>query len=82
MISYENRSNLNKAIVRVRKIDAIDIQVEDEDGNKINFNNIPWTITLVLENIRKTSFVEIPKFSQLLQQQNELIPLNEDNTGS
>lgn len=82
MISYENRSNLNKAIVRVRKIDAIDIQIEDEDGNKINFNNINWTLTLVLENIRKISIAEIPKFAQLLQQQNELIPLNEDNTGS
>jgi len=81
MISYENRSNLNKLIVRARKIDAIDIQLLDEDNNKLNFNNVQWTLTLVLENIRKINRPEIPNFMQLLQQQNELVPLNEDNTG-
>jgi uncharacterized protein YijF (DUF1287 family) len=81
MISYENRSNLNKLIVRARKIDAIDIQLLDEDNNKLNFNNVPWTLTLVLENIRKMNRPEIPNFMQILQQQNELVPLNEDNTG-
>ena len=81
MINYENLSNLNKALVKVRKIDAIDIQIEDENGNKIDFNNTAWTITLVLENIRKMNRPEIPNFMQLLQQQNELVPINEDTQG-
>jgi len=81
MISYENRSNLNKALVRVRKIDSIDIIIEDEDGNKIDFNNVNWTITLVLENIRKMTASEIPKLMQILERQNELVPVNEDVSG-
>ena len=81
MISYENRSNLNKALVRVRKIDSIDIIIEDEDGNKIDFNNVNWTITLVLENIRRMTASEIPKLMQILEQQNQLVPVNEDVVG-
>jgi len=73
MISYENRSNLNKALIRVRKIDSIDIIIEDEDGNKIDFNNTNWTITLVLENIRKMTRAEIPHLMRILEKQNELV---------
>lgn len=74
MINYSNQTNLNKSLIRVRKIDAIDIIIEDENGNKINFNGVDWTITLVLENIRKMSYAEIPKLAKILEQQNELIP--------
>ena len=73
MISYENRSNLNKAIIRVRKIDSIDIIIEDEDGIKIDFNNTNWTITLVLENIRKMTRTEIPHLLRILEKQNDLV---------
>jgi hypothetical protein len=73
MISYENRSNLNKALIRVRKIDSIDIIIEDEDGVKVDFNNINWTITLVLENIRKMTRAEIPHLLRILEKQNELV---------
>lgn len=78
MISYENRSNLNKSLIRVRKIDSIDIIIEDEDGNKINFNNINWTITLVLENNRKMTRTEIPQLLKILEQQNEKLATEED----
>lgn len=74
MINYENLSNLNKSLVKVRKIDAIDIQIEDENGNKIDFNNVDWTITLVLENIRKMQKAEVPNFMRILEQQNEKVP--------
>jgi hypothetical protein len=83
MINYENQSDLNKSLVRVKKIDAIDIQIEDENGTKIDFNGIDWTISIVLENIRKINRTEIPKFMQILRQQNELIgvnPYNPDET--
>jgi len=73
MINYENLSNLNKSLVKVRKIDAIDIQIEDENGNKIDFNNVDWTITLVLENIRKMQKAEVPNFMRILEQQNEKV---------
>jgi hypothetical protein len=81
MLSYETRSNLNKALVRVRKIDSIDIIIEDEDGIKVDFNNTNWTITLVLENIRRMTPTEIPKLMTILERQNELVPVNEDVSG-
>ena len=74
MINYENLSNLNKSLVRIRKIDAIDIQIEDENGLKIDFNNTDWSITLVLENIRRMTITEVPHFMKILEQQNEAIP--------
>jgi hypothetical protein len=81
MLSYETRSNLNKALVRVRKIDSIDIIIEDEDGVKVDFNNTNWSMTLVLENIRRMTPSEIPKLMQILERQNELVPVNEDVSG-
>lgn len=81
MISYENRSNLNKALIRSRKIDSIDIIIEDEDGNKIDFNNTNWTITLVIENNRKMRRAEIPNLINILQNQNELVG-NEGTEGA
>ncbi|NBW17088.1 MAG: hypothetical protein EBR82_54840 [Caulobacteraceae bacterium] len=81
MLSYETRSNLNKALVRVRKIDSIDIIIEDEDGIKVDFNNTNWSMTLVLENIRRMTPTEIPKLMTILERQNELVPVNEDVSG-
>jgi hypothetical protein len=78
MIHYENLSNLNKSLIKVRKIDAIDIQIEDENGNKINFNNINWTITLVLENIRKMKRAEVPHFLKIMENQNAALASEED----
>ena len=67
MISYTNQTDLNKALLQTKYIDSIDISLTDEDNNLLNFNNIDWTITLVLENIRRLSDVLIPKFKQLLE---------------
>jgi len=67
MISYTNQTDLNKALLQTKYIDAIDISMTDEDNNLLNFNNIDWTITLVLENIRRLSDVIIPKFKELLE---------------
>jgi hypothetical protein len=78
MINYENLSNLNKSLVKVRKIDSIDIQIEDENGNKVDMNNVDWTITLVLENIRKMKRAEVPHFLQIMEDQNKAIATEND----
>ena len=52
MISYVNQTDLNKTNLQIKVIDQIDISITDEDGNLINFNNLDWNITLVLENVR------------------------------
>ena len=63
IISYENYSDLNKFILRVKEINCIDIELKDETQNFLNFNNIPWTITLSLEIIRMINLPEINKRS-------------------
>jgi hypothetical protein len=71
LISYTNQTDLNKSLLRVNIIDDIDISIVDEDNNFINFNNIDWTIALVLENVRllptkfTDSFESLIKNSQL-----------------
>jgi hypothetical protein len=63
VINYTNQTDLNKAVLRVEIIDEIDIFLTDEDDNLINFNNIDWTIALVLENVR----ILPPKFTNTLE---------------
>ena len=65
MISYENKSDLNKQTLGIDIIDSIDIQIVDERDNLINFNNVGWTITLVLESIRRKK-ENIGTFKELL----------------
>lgn len=52
MISYTNQTDLNKTNLQIKIIDLIDISITDEDNQLIDFNNLDWNITLVLENIR------------------------------
>lgn len=65
MISYENKSDLNKQTLGIDVIDSIDIQIVDERDNLINFNNVGWTITLILESIRRKKET-IGTFQELL----------------
>ena len=58
IISYENYSDLNKFILRVKEINSIDIELKDENQQFLDLHNIPWTITLSLEVIRILSFPE------------------------
>jgi hypothetical protein len=48
LIIHENK-NIVKYIVRNDIVDDVDIQITDENDNLINFNNIDWCITLMLE---------------------------------
>ncbi|NBW11831.1 MAG: hypothetical protein EBR82_27745 [Caulobacteraceae bacterium] len=68
MISYENKSDLNKQVLGIDIVDNIDIQIVDERDNLINFNNVGWTITLVLESIRRKR-ENVGTFKELLSQQ-------------
>ena len=48
LISYVNRNELNKNILKVPTIENIDIQLTDENDKLLDFNNFDWTITLCL----------------------------------
>lgn len=45
---YENTTAF-KTELQVRDINGFDIQIIDDDNNLINFNNVYWTITMLLE---------------------------------
>ena len=47
VILYENPLNIQSEI-NVRSLNGFDIQILDDDGNLINFNNIDWTATMLL----------------------------------
>jgi len=52
LINYSNQTDLNKAVLEIKYIDMIDIQIADENNVLVDFNNTNWTMTLVLEIIR------------------------------
>jgi len=68
MISYVNQTDLNKTNLQIKEIDQIDISITDEDSNLIDFNNLDWNITLVLENVRRLPD-KVPPFKEVLEKQ-------------
>ena len=52
MLSYINQNPDDRQLVNVKTISQIDIMLLDENDNLLDFNNIPWTITLMLEITR------------------------------
>jgi hypothetical protein len=78
LINYSNQTDLNKSLLLVKVINEIDILIVDEDNNPINFNNIDWTITLVLENIRKIPDKFTNSFNSVIQNIEMVKKENED----
>jgi len=57
IISYDNNNNNNKFMLKNRDINVIDIQLLNEKQDYLDFNNIAWSITLLVEVIKLISFV-------------------------
>ena len=78
MISYVNQNALNKNIINAPTIDAIDIQLTDDNDNLIDFHNLDWTMTLCLsiereEKVKdKTTLKDILKHTILTHTQNNM----------
>lgn len=47
LIMYENTNNIQYSL-NTRVLDGFDLEIIDDDGNLINFNNTYWTITMLL----------------------------------
>ena len=74
MISYIAQSDAHKNLLNVRSINEIDINIYDENNNYIDFNNLDWTITLILSS--EINFDEVLNISWdtiRMQQQKKLI---------
>lgn len=68
LVLYKNLSN-KSSILKVKTVDRIDIIIQDEDGNLVDFNNIDWSLTLIL-SIEKVLVINTPQtFQQITQQQ-------------
>ena len=50
MISYNSQSDANKNLLNIRSINEIDINIYDENNNYIDFNNLDWSMTLVISS--------------------------------
>lgn len=72
LIQYACAVEQQKNVLTNRVLDNIDIQILDTDNKFINFNNIDWSITLVLtvERMDATKF-HIQDFNQYLGNQKE-----------
>jgi hypothetical protein len=61
MISYSSQSDANKNLLNIRSINEIDINIYDENNNYIDFNNLDWTMTLVISS--EVNFDEVLNIS-------------------
>jgi hypothetical protein len=74
MISYTSQSDANKNLLNIRSINEIDINIYDENNNYIDFNNLDWTMTLIISS--EVNFDEVLNISWdtiRMQQQQKLI---------
>ncbi len=72
LIVHENK-NQTKFKVRNDIIDEIDIQIYDENGNLVNFNNIDWTITLLVELTLEEPEISKDTLEIILKKQKEIL---------
>jgi hypothetical protein len=72
LIVYENKSN-SKYTLRTDTLDEIDLQLYDQNNNLINFNNINWELTILLEIIREVEELSSTEMADILKQQNKIL---------
>jgi hypothetical protein len=72
LIIYENKST-TKFLLRDNRIDEIDLQITDQNNNLINFNNIDWNLTILIETIREIETLSQTQMDDILKQQNKLL---------
>jgi hypothetical protein len=78
LIVYENKSN-SSFMLRDNRVDEIDLQLLDQNNNLINFNNIDWNLTLLLEITREIETLSQIQLADILKQQTKIL---EDVTNS
>lgn len=74
LIVYSNLDGLYSHM-RSRYLSTIDIQIKDELGNMINFNNVNWTMTLNLIIYRRVDVI----MNEMKIAKNEIQPITEQS---
>lgn len=72
LIVYENKSN-SKFVLRDNRIDEIDIQLVDQNNNLINFNNIDWNLTILIDTTSEVESLSQIQMEDVLKQQNKIL---------
>ena len=72
LIIYENKSS-SKFILRDNRVDEIDLQLVDQNNNLINFNNIDWNLTILIETSYEVESLSQLQMTDILKQQNKLL---------
>ena len=72
LIIYENKSDA-KYTLRTNAVDEIDLTLTDQNDNLINFNNIDWQLTFLLEITREHQELSTTDMSDVLKQQNIIL---------
>ena len=78
ILIFNNSNNITNNILRNKALDSIDIQIKDEYGNYINFNNQNWTLTICLNILRKYNNIEKYMMTDVLKTQPLAISANEN----
>ena len=72
LIVFENKSS-SKFDLRNNQIDEIDLQITDQNNNLINFNNIDWNLTILIETTREVETLSQTQMADILKEQNKLL---------
>ena len=72
LIVYENKSN-SKYSLRTDTLDEIDLQFYDQNNNLINFNNIDWQLTILMEITREVEQQSQTEMADILKEQNKIL---------
>lgn len=72
LIVYENKST-SKFLLRDNRVDEIDIQLVDQNNNLINFNNIDWNLTILIESEYEIESLSQIQMTDILKEQNKLL---------
>lgn len=72
LVVYENKTN-TKFNLRDNRVDEIDLQILDQNNNLINFNNIDWNLTILIETTREFESLSQTQMADILKEQNKLL---------
>lgn len=72
LLLYKNTTQIRSKL-RVDTLDVFDIQLRDELNQLLDFNNCDWSITLVLDILRKTIVDTADSFNNILANNSSLI---------
>lgn len=78
LIIHENKST-SKFLLRVDIVDEFDIQITDQNDNPIDFNNMDWTISFILEIEREASAISTDDFKTIIEKHRLIIAQQQNN---